>query len=419
MPGHEWTRRGVIAAAAAATVAPRRIVAAAQQTWSNAVLVMPDGTTQEGGIRIRAGIIEAVGPDVTGGVDLNGAWVVPGFTDAGCRLGLLEVGLERSTHDLGAGENQALDARATDGYNPRSELIPVARVNGITSVVLNPESQGMIPGQAALMRTVGTRLSDAIIDAPIGLCMNLGRAASGNDGPTSRIGVMRAWRSFFEEHPKPEPSKKRKRSAAKKDADESSGSSPNAEAVARQLRTGELLALIRANRADDIERALELVSEHDLRAVLVGCVEGHLVADSIAAAELPVFLGPIDAQPSSFQHPHARYENAALLHDAGVKLAFRSGDAHGVRKLPTLAGLAVAHGLPWSAAIQALTIHPMDVLGQPTLGRLSVGAEATFFVADGDPLQPRTDVRAVYVRGQAASMETRQTRLYEEFKELW
>ena len=418
MPGHEWTRRGVLAAAAAATVAPRRIVAASQQTWSNAVLVLPDGTTQQGGIRIRAGVIEAVGPDVTGGIDLKGAWVVPGFTDAGCRLGLLEVGLEQSTHDLGTGENQALDARATDGYNPRSALIPVARVNGITSVVLNPESRGMIPGQAALMRTVGSRLSDAIIDAPIGLCMNLGRAASGNDGPTSRIGVMRAWRAFFEEHPKPEPSKKRKRSKSKEGDDGGNGSA-DAEAVARQLRTGELLAMIRANRADDIERALQLVADHDLRAVLVGCVEGHLVADSIAEAGLPVFLGPIDAQPSTFQHPHARYDNAALLHDAGVKLAFRSGDAHGVRKLPTLAGLAVAHGLPWSAAIQALTIHPMDVLGQPNLGRLAAGAEATFFVADGDPLQPRTAVQAVYIQGQSASMETRQTRLYEEFKELW
>jgi imidazolonepropionase-like amidohydrolase len=108
-----------------------------------------------------------------------------------------------------------------------------------------------------------------------------------------------------------------------------------------------------------------------------------------------------------------------LLHKAGVRLSFRSGDAHQVRNLPTLAGLAVAHGLPWEAAIRALTINPMDLFGQPDLGRLAVGAEATFFVVAGDPLQPRHPVRAVYVQGVSTSMETRHTRLYEQYKELW
>lgn len=414
----KWTRRGFIGAGAAAAMLPRSVYATEARTWSNATLVMPDGSTVTGGLRVRAGVIEAVGSDVTGGHDVEGAWIVPGFTDAGCRLGLLEVGLERSTHDLGTGESESLDARAEDGFNPRSALIPVARVNGITTVLVNPENKGMIPGQAALMRTVGERLSDVVIEAPIGLCMNLGRAASGNDGPTSRIGVMRAWRRFFEEHPKPtSDKKKRRKSRAKSSGDEGNGA--GADAIAEQLRTGELLALVRANRADDIERAIELVQEHDLRAALVGCVEGHLVADSIAAAGLPVIVGPLDAQPSTFQHPHARYDNAAIMHEAGVKLAFRSGDAHGVRNLPTLAGLAVAHGLPWAAAIQALTVNPMDILGHPNMGRLAVGAEATFFVADGDPLQPRHAVQSVFVRGESASMETRQTRLYEQFKELW
>ena len=173
-----------------------------------------------------------------------------------------------------------------------------------------------------------------------------------------------------------------------------------------------------ANRADDIERALEFISEAELDAVLVGCVEGHLVAQSIADVGLGVLMGPIDAQPSNFQHPHAIYENAAILDEAGVKLAFRSGDAHGVRNLPTLVGLAVAHGLPWDAAIRALTVNPMDILGERDMGRLAVGAEATFFVVEGDPLQPRHAVSAVYMAGRPSSMETRHTRLYEQFREL-
>ena len=408
MPCRDLSRRGFLALGAAIPLVSTRALAGEATTFSNATLVLEDGSTARGGIRFRDGIIEAVGPKVVGGTDLDGHWLVPGLTDAGCRLGLLEVGMERDTHDSSAKENQALDARVVDGYNPRSDLIPVARVNGITQAVVNPEASGMIPGQAALLRTAGDRLGDVILKAPVGLCMNLGRAGQGHDGPESRIGLMSAWRKFFEEHPE------RKGKASKKKDDKK-----EEDRIIDDLRSGKLLAMVRAHRADDIERAIALIKDNALNAVLVGCIEGHLLADVIAAEELPVLLGPLDAQPSSFQNPHAIYENAAILNEAGVKLAFRTGDAHNVRNLPTLAGLAVAHGLPHEAAMRALTSSPMDIFGMPKLGRLTVGSEATFFVVEGDPLQPKYPVSSVYIRGQLTDMQTRQTRLYEEFRELW
>ena len=406
MRAPKFTRRRLLCTAAGAALLPRPVWASDEQILSNGVLVMPDGSQVRGGVAWKGGKISALGSGVTGGVDLKGRWVVPGFTDSGCRLGLLEVGLESSTHDTSAKESIALDARAIDGYNPRSELIPVARVNGITQVLVTPDLSGMVPGHAALVRTDRERMSDVVIEESAGLCINLGRAGQGHDGPKSRIALMKAWRKFFEDHPLP-------KGKAKKDDDIKVD-----KRVANALRTGTLRALVQANRADDIERALALIKEYELDAVLVGCVEGHLVADAIAASGVSVILGPLDVQPSSFQHPHARYENAAILHDSGIKLAFRSGDAHGVRNLPTLAGLAVAHGLPWEAAICALTVNPMDIFGHSHLGRLQEGAEATFFVVDGDPLQPRHPVRSVYIAGQESSMETRHTRLYEQYKEL-
>ena len=78
----------------------------------------------------------------------------------------------------------------------------------------------------------------------------------------------------------------------------------------------------------------------------------------------------------------------------------------------------MAHGLSWEAAILALTVNPMDIFGQPHLGRLAVGAEATFFIVDGDPLQPRHRVHDVLIRGERTDMQTRQTKLYDAFKEL-
>ena len=400
-----WTRRAFLSSTVAAALAPSVGWASGEQTLSNAMLVMPDGSTQLGGIRWANGRVTALGPKVQGGTDLGGQWIVPGFTDAGCRLGLIEIGLESSTHDTSASQSIALTARAIDGYNPRSELIPVARVNGITQALVMPALSGMIPGSAALMRTDRMTLADATIQAEAGLCLNFGRAGQGHEGPKSRIALMAAWRKFLTEHPIPKG--KAKKGDVKPD-----------KKVAAELRSGKRRAFVYANRADDIERALAFIDEAELDAVLVGCVEGHLVAKAIADAGLGVMMGPIDAQPSNFQHPHAVYENAAILNEAGVKLAFRSGDAHGVRNLPTLVGLAVAHGLPWDAALRALTVNPMDMLGETSRGRLAVGAEATFFVAEGDPLQPRNAVSAVYMAGESSSMETRQTRLYEQFREL-
>ena len=404
----EWTRRGFLAATAAVAMAPKTVFAGSETVYSNANLVLPDGRTQVGGIRFRDGMITGIGPDIIGGTDLGGKWLVPGFTDAGCRLGLLEVGLEKDTHDTSAKKSIAIDARAIDGYNPRSDLIPVARVNGITQVLVNPQNSGMISGQAALMRTRGELLRDVILESPVGLCLNLGRAGQGHDGPQSRIALMMEWRKFFEENRPAGDGKKKK----------DGGGATAEEKTIQSLLRGDTLALVRANRADDIERALDLITDNELNAALVGCIEGHLVADRIAEADVPVILGPLDAQPSSFQHPHARYENPAILNDAGIKLAFRSGDAHQVRNLPTLAGLAVAHGLPWEAAMCALTINPMDIFGRSDLGRLAEGAEATFFVVDGDPLQPRHRVRDVFVRGEPTQMQTRQTKLYDAYKEL-
>ena len=403
-PKH-WTRRSFLASASSLALLPSASWASAEQSFHNATLVMPDGSTQSGGVSWRAGRITALGSSVKTGTDLGGQWVVPGFTDAGCRLGLLEVGLESSTHDTTASESIALTARAFDGYNPRSELIPVARVNGITQALVMPALSGMVPGSAALVRTDRMALGDVVLQAEAGLCLNFGRAGQGHDGPKSRIALMAAWRKFLDDHPRPKGKSKKDEVDPEK-------------AVARDLRLGKRRAFVHANRADDIERALEFIASAELDAVLVGCVEGHLVAKSIADAGHSVLLGPLDAQPSNFQHPHAIYENAALLDEAGVRLAFRTGDAHGVRNLPTLAGLAVAHGLPWEAAIRALTVNPMDILGEEEMGRLAVGAEATFFVVEGDPLQPRHAVSEVYMAGRPSSMETRQTRLYEQFREL-
>lgn len=427
------SRRGVLSLLAAGAALPRMGRAGIDGvlegglsgtfTLSGATLLSHTGVISTGGVRVEEGRIVALGAGVSGGVDVGGAWLCPGFTDAGCTVGLVEVPMEGRTSDVSenAGAITA-DARAVDAYNALSEVVPVTRVNGTTTVLVHPAPNHLISGQAALLRTVGLAASEAVIAAPAGLCINLGRAAISGDGPKSRMGVAMQLRELLDGLPAPADDAapaRRKRARKKNTGAESDDSELTpSERVLRQLRRGELMAIISANRVDDILLALELTETYGLNTALLGCAEGHLIADQIAAAGVGVLLGPTTIQPSSFEHKHAIYENPARLHAAGVRLAMRSGSAHFARMLPTQVGVAVAHGLPFEAAIAALTTGAGEILGVEGLGRLEEGAEATFFLADGDPLQPRHAVRRLWIGGQETSMQTRQTRLLERYQEL-
>ncbi len=425
------TRRGMLSLLAAGAALPRIGRAGLDGlaeggtsgtfTLSNATILSHTGTTSTGGVRVEDGTIVELGAAVTGGTDVGGRWLSPGFTDAGCSVGLVEVPMEASTRDNSESSGAVTaDARVVDAYNALSEVVPVTRANGITSVLVHPAFNHLITGQAALLRTVGLSAREAVIQAPAGLCISLGRGGISEGGPKSRMGVAMQLRELLDGLPKPpdEESSGRKKRKKKDGGGEDDSALTPSDRILRQLRRGEVMALIAVERVDDILRALELIETYALRAALVGCTEGHLVADAIADAGVGVLLGPTTTQPNSFQHRHAIYENPAILHAAGVPLALRSASAHFARMLPTQAGVAVAHGLPFEAAIAALTTGAGEILGVEKHGRLEEGADATFFLSDGDPLQPRVAVRRMWIGGSEADLSTRQTRLLERYQEL-
>ncbi len=125
-------------------------------------------------------------------------------------------------------------------------------------------------------------------------------------------------------------------------------------------------------------------------------------------------------QPNSFEHLHARYDNAKILHEAGVVFAFRSGQNHNSRQLPTEAAVAVAHGLPFEVAIQALCYNAtlMFPLYEPLVFENEKNVRANFFLCDGDPLQPRNGIHRMWIDGKECDLRTRQTDLYERYREL-
>jgi imidazolonepropionase-like amidohydrolase len=143
------------------------------------------------------------------------------------------------------------------------------------------------------------------------------------------------------------------------------------------------------------------------------------VAEQLAKANVPVILNPLDDLPADFDRLASTLDNAARLQRAGVRIAFTTGDGQNARLIRQLAGNAVAHGLPWEAALAAITASPADIFGLgATRGRVAVGQAADLVLWSADPLELATLADQVWIGGHAIDMRSRQTELRDRYLEL-
>ena len=389
------------------------------------------GTVERGTVVIDAGRIAAVGPDaaVPAGatrVPCDGGTVYPGFFDSGARVGLQEIGAASETVDLDEIGEVTPQMRALTAVNPSSVHIPVTRLSGVTTVLTRPRG-GLMPGTAALISMLGYTPAEmaAGFEGVV-----LAFPPSGRRGPGDRREQTEVDRTAREALARLDAVWREAVLYARLDsARAASGSDAGGEALPYQpemeallpVLRGERVLLVEANAAADITAALAWLKGKDVRAVLTGVAEGWRVADQIAAAGLPVIVGPVLALPTRTSDRYARpFENAGLLHAAGVVVAIRSDEEDNARNLPFHAGFAAAYGAEAgfgpAEALAAVTINPARIFGvADRLGSIEAGKDAKLFVADGDPFEARTRVTALFIRGQRVPLVSRQTELYEEF----
>ncbi|MEC7984143.1 MAG: hypothetical protein VX278_03200 [Myxococcota bacterium] len=427
MPSNIWTRRMLLQGLAAGTCLSPRLGLASEhdgyidaqpveQFFQNGVLLDSDGQIHNGiGIHLKNGRIASLSSSIQQGEDLKGTWIVPGFSDAGSTVGMFEVGLESRTHDHNESKVEERERLVpASSFNPLSATVPVARTAGFTHSFLRPSAGGLVVGQTSLVRLAGLVPADATVEEGVALVL----AYKKGDKASSRMGLQVVLKDLLSEYGPTKP--KRTGFFSKKTKDPYAGMEP-VERIWSKVADQKMPLLISANRVDDIANVIALQEEFPARIILVGGAEAWMQADKLAAADVPVILGPLDVQPSSFSHLHARYDNAAILHKAGVKIAFQSRANHNVRFLPSLAGLVVAHGLPFEEAIRALTVNIYDILQierAVDLKRDGTDLPASFFLCEGDPLQPRNAVLRMWIEGREVSLETRQTKLRDRFKVL-
>jgi imidazolonepropionase-like amidohydrolase len=376
-------------------------------------------------VRVQRGKIDAVGKDL----DANGAAVVeakglhlfPGLIDGGTQVGLTEIGSARETHDFAEGGDFQPDLRAAVAVNPESELIPVTRANGVLTVVVRPTG-GIIGGQAGLINLAGWVPKEMAVVEQLALHVEFPPEIpfnSGNDPGIAGIGraVARKQREeklrklkelFTEAH----------RYAAGRAEDPNRPVVPRLEAMLPYAR-GEKPVLVTAYRKPELLDALKLADELKIKVILSGATDAWKVADELKKRDVPVIIGPVMAMPQEKDDPYdAPYANAAKLHKAGVRFCIRSTGSSNTRNLPYEAAMAVSYGLPPEEAFKAVTIYPAEILGvADQLGSIETGKRANLVLANGDLLQPSTQVLGLFIDGKPLEPTSKQTRLYEKYRE--
>jgi imidazolonepropionase-like amidohydrolase len=414
-------------AAALALAAMLAMPAAAQTIAITGGKVYPvSGPPIESGTVIIAnGKIAAVGANVpipagAQRIDATGKTVTPGFVDASTQLGVQEVAAVNDTRDMSARGKDNIAAAFTvwEGLNPNSVLLAPARKEGITSFVVIPTG-GLVSGQAALVDVVPGTTSEMIIRAPVAMIAEVGDPQAA--GVASRGELIVKLRELLEDT---------KFFQAHRDAFDRAQTRPfSASRLDLQAMIpvieGKLPLLISVDRASDIDAAMRLARDYNVKLMIGGGAEAWMMADKLAAARIPVLTGAMNNIPGGFAALGQRQENAGLLRKAGVQVALignaGGGDeeAFNVRNLKQEAGNAVSYGMTWDDALRAVTLAPAEFFGAADrVGSLRPGLEGNVVVWSGDPFEFTTRAEHVFVRGREYNEKTRQDLLIERYRNM-
>ncbi len=392
-----------------------------------------------GTIVVAHGKIAAVGdsglsiPSGAKVIDAEGLDVWPGLIDSGSQLGLFEIGSLQETLDAADSAEFQPELRASIALHPDSELIPVARANGVLATFVQPTG-GVIAGQGAVANLDGWVPTEMLVMDKAALVVNVpryfppnpeggrvrgfgfGQGAAGADPNATRKDRLEAIREQFRQalaYDKVVTTAHDRHIAAPTP-------DPRLAALAPYAK-GNKPVVFRAEGRVEILDALKLIADLKLKGIISGGAEAWKVADALKAAKVPVIIGGTLRLPTEPTDPYdSPYANPARLVEAGITVALKSGGSDvgtASRNLPYDAAMAVAYGLPEAEALKAVTLTPAQILGvADQLGSLEPGKRANLVITAGHILQPTTVVKGLFIAGKPLTPESRHTRLYAKYQ---
>lgn len=392
---------------------------------------------QNGSVLVRNGKIIGVGKNLTAPkdikvIDAKGMQVYPGMIDSGTEVGLIEINAVRESEDTTEIGKFNPELVALTAVNPESEHIPITRVNGITTVATMPEGQ-LIAGQVSLMHLSGWTTDEMGLKPHAGLHIEFptiragGRgafvpdaepdaAAAGGRGSfaTQKQAFdreMAELNQFFESAHRYKQAKDAKAPGLKTDL--------KMEAMIPVI-DGKEPILVTARREREIRDAITWADKQRVKIILIDAVDAPRAAKEIKAHDISVILGPTLELPQNPDNPYDEaFTTPKALHDAGIKFSFATlsgGSNLASRNLPYQAAQAVAFGLQPEDAMMAVTKNAAEIWGVgDQIGTVEEGKWADLLVTDGNPLETKTQLKLLFIKGKPVDLDNKQKELYEKY----
>lgn len=373
------------------------------------IYTVTQGIIEGGTVLVDGSQIIQVGKDIpipqgTWIYDTEEQVVAPGFIDCHTHLGIAVEG----TGSYGNDKNEAnwplgSHLRALDGINPEDAGLCDARSGGITAVMATPGSENVIGGLSVAIKTAGSVVDQMILRHPAGLKVAFGenpklKAMQQQSGyPSTRMGIAALLREQFVHA---------QNYLLRREYNSSDMQAPwernlQLEALVGVLK-GEYPMRAHAHAAEDIMTAIRIAEEFNLQLILEHATEGHKIAGELAKRKIPCSIGPTITARVKVELRDRRYETAAILQQAGVKIALVTD--HPIQPVNTLrmeVAMAISHGLSEEAAWRAITIDAAEIMGvSQRIGSIEPGKDADLVVWSGHPFDISVKPMKVFINGQ-------------------
>ncbi len=331
-------------------------------------------------------------------IEAEGNWILPGFIDAHCHVGIGEEIYRLDGDDV----NEMTDpltpeARAIDGINPEDEGFRDARQGGVTAVFTGPGSGNVIGGTGVVLKTAGKIVDKMLLRDPAGLKVAFGENPKSVYGeqkkmPMTRMGIASLLRQALIDA----QTYQENIVLGKSDSDKKPERDLGLETLNLVLEH-KIPLRAHAHRTDDIMTAIRIAREFKVDLVIEHCTEGHKIAEELAEYGYPVVVGPSLVNRAKVELKDKTFKTPGILANAGVKVAIMTDHSvTPIEQLPLCAALAVKDGMSVEDALKAITINPAEILGvADRIGSLEVGKDADIVIWSEHPFSLMA--RPVYV----------------------
>lgn len=348
-------------------------------------------------------------------IDASGKHVYPGLIAPNTPLGLVEIQSVRASADLTEIGVMNSSVRSIVAYNTDSQVPPTVRSNGILLAQIVPQG-GRISGQSSVVELDGWNWEDAAYKMDGGMHVNWpgvysvsfdfaagGISVKKNEKYNSELNDLEA---FFKE------------AQAYTKKDNPMPKNLKFEAM-RGVFSKQKSLFIHCSLVKEITEGVLFAKKYGCKTVIVGGKDSWMVTDLLKANNVSVVISETQDLPTrnddDIDQP---YKTPAMLKAAGVPFCLSVSGGWQARNLPLMAGQAVGFGLPYEAAVAAMTSETAKILNiDATVGTLETGKDATLIITEGDVLDMRTSkVTHAFIQGKDINLDNKHKQLSKRFQ---